>query len=133
MFRYVLASIVSGVLFGVMDGILNGNPLAKRLYAIYEPILKKSISIVPGIIIDLAYGFAIAGVFLLLYKNLPGESWFLKGLAFSLLIWFFRVVMYVATQWMMFTIPIETLLYILATGLLEMIILGLICSLMLRR
>ena len=133
MIRYVLASIVTGVLFGAMDGIIHGNPLAKRLYAIYEPILKQSISIVPGIIIDLAYGFAIAGVFLLLKKSLPGQSWFLKGLSLSLIIWFFRVVMYVATQWMMFTIPIETLLYILATGLLEMIVLGLICSLMLRR
>ena len=133
MIRYVFASIVTGVLFGAMDGIIHGNPLAKRLYAIYEPILKQSIGIVPGIIIDLAYGFAIAGVFLLLKKSLPGESWFLKGLSLSLIIWFFRVVMYVATQWMMFTIPAQALLYILATGLLEMIILGLICNILLRR
>ena len=133
MIRYVLASIVSGVLFGIMDGIIHGNALAKRLYAIYESISKKSISIVAGIIIDLAYGFIIAGVFLLLYKSLPGTSWFLKALSFSLLIWFFRVVMHVATQWMMFTIPYQALLYTLGTGLLEMIILGLVCSVILKR
>jgi len=133
MTRYLFASILTGVLFGIMDGIIHGNAFAKRLYAIYEPISKKSISIAAGIIIDLSYGFIIAGVFLLLYKSLPGRSWILKGLSFSILIWFFRVVMYVTTQWMMFTIPYQTLLYTLGTGLIEMMILGLVCSVLLKR
>lgn len=133
MLRYMIASILSGVLFGIMDAIINGNPLAKRLYTIYEPISKKSINMLAGLSIDLAYGFVIAGIFLLLYKSLPGKSWFLKGASFSLLIWFFRVVMQVATQWIMFYVPIPALLYTLCTGLLEMLVLGLVCSIALRR
>jgi hypothetical protein len=133
MLRYVVASVLCGVLFGIMDGLINGNPLAKRLYEIYESISKQSPNIPAGLAIDLAYGFIMAGVFLLLQKSLPGKSWLLKGASFSLLIWFFRVVMYVATQWMMFAVPISALLYTLGTGLIEMMILGLVCSAILRR
>jgi hypothetical protein len=133
MLRYVVASVLCGVLFGIMDGLINGNPLAKRLYEIYESISKQSPNIPAGLAIDLAYGFIMAGVFLLLQKSLPGKSWLLKGASFSLLIWFFRVVMYVVTQWMMFAVPISALLYTLGTGLIEMMILGLVCSAILRR
>ena len=133
MLRYVVASVLCGVLFGIMDGLINGNPLAKRLYEIYESISKQSPNIPAGLAIDLAYGFIMAGVFLLLQKSLPGKSWLLKGASFSLLIWFFRVVMYVATQWMMLAVPISALLYTLGTGLIEMMILGLVCSAILRR
>ena len=36
MLRYIITSIISGVLFGLMDSIINGNPLARELYAIRE-------------------------------------------------------------------------------------------------
>jgi len=71
-------------------------------------------------------------VFLLLYKSLPGETGLVKGLSFAILVWFFRVVMYTATQWMMFNIPIETLLYSLVAGLGEMLILGVLYGLALK-
>jgi hypothetical protein len=131
MARYVTVSIGSGVLFGLMDGLINANPLAHKLYRVFEPIARKSINITAGVAIDLAYGFVMAGVFLLLYKSLPGGA-LLKGLAFGLLVWFFRVVMQVAAQWMMFGIPASTLLYALICGFVEMLILGLIYGLTLR-
>ncbi len=133
MLRFMLAGLVSGILFGVMDGAIAGNPLAQKLFLVYRPISKQSINIVAGFIIDLIFGFIIAGIFLLLYKSLPGRSWLLKGASFALIIWFFRVVMYVAAQWMMFRIPFPALLYSLGTGLLEMLILGLLYGLLLRR
>jgi hypothetical protein len=30
--RYALVSIASGLLFGIMDGLINANPLAETLY-----------------------------------------------------------------------------------------------------
>jgi len=45
----------------------------------------------------------------------------------------FRVVMYVASQWMMFNVPIRALLYTLITGLCEMLILGILYGLTLKR
>src|SRR5512136_986418 len=117
MIGYIVVSILSGILFGVLDGVIHANPLAQRLYQVYQPIAKTSINPLAGILIDLVYGFVMAGVFLLLYKSLPGEIGLVKGMSFALLVWFFRVVMYVASQWIMFTVPGEALLYSLLAGL----------------
>ncbi|MCJ7435975.1 MAG: hypothetical protein MUO77_21045 [Anaerolineales bacterium] len=132
MLRYIIVSIGNGLLFGVLDGVVNANPLAQKLYQVYAPIAKKSINPIAGIGIDLAYGFIMAGVFLLLYKSLPGQGGFVKGLSFGLLVWFFRVVMSAASTWMMFEVPANTILYNLATGLGEMLILGAIYGLAIR-
>ena len=82
-----------------------------------------------GIVIDLVYGFVLAGVFLLLRQSLPGQSGLVKGLSFGLLVWFFRVVMSAASSWIMFNVPARALLYTLATGLAEMLILGMVYGL----
>src|SRR5512135_3713184 len=124
MIGYIVVSIVSGILFGVLDGVIHANPLAQRLYEIYKPIARTSINPLAGIVIDLVYGFIMAGVFLLLYQSLPGETGLLKGVSFALLAWFFRVVMYTASQWVMFNVTLEAVLYSLVTGLGEMLILG---------
>jgi hypothetical protein len=123
MIRYVVVSVGSGILFGVMDGLINANPMAQRLYKVFEPIARKSINVPAGIAIDLVYGFAMAGAFLLLSPSLPSSP-LQKGLVFGLLLWFFRVVMQAASQWMTFDVPAGTLLYSLACGLVEMLILG---------
>ena len=132
MTRYIIVSIVSGVLFGILDGVINANPLAQRLYAVYKPIAKTSLNLPAGIVIDLVYGFIMAGVFWLLYVSLPGEIGVVKGISFALLMWFFRVVMYVVSQWMTFNVPVATLLYTLLAGLGEMLILGVLYGLALK-
>src|SRR4030042_3885215 len=129
MIIYIIVSIVSGILFGVIDGLINANPLAQKLNKVYKPITKTTMNIPAGIVIDLIYGFVMAGIFLLLYNSLPGELGLVKGISFAFLAWFFRVVMYVNSQWMMFNVPIGALLYTLLTGLCEMIILGILYGL----
>ena len=132
MVRYIVVSIGSGILFGFMDGVINANPLARRLFEVYQPIARTSINVPAGVIIDLAYGFIMAAIFLLLYNSLPGETGLLKGLSFAGLAWFFRVVMYAASQWMTTQIPAGAVLYILAAGLVEMLILGILYGLTLK-
>jgi hypothetical protein len=129
---YIIVSIISGLLLGVLDGVINANPLAQRLYQVYKPIAKTSINPLVGVMIDLVYGFVMAGVFLLLYKSLPGETGLVKGMSFAFLVWFFRVVMYTASQWVMFKVPREALLYSLVTGLGEMLVLGVLYGLTLK-
>jgi len=124
MTEYIIISVASGILFGILDGVINANPLAQKLYDAYKPIAKTSINPIVGIVIDLVYGFVMAGAFLLLYNSLPGETGLIKGISFGLLVWFFRVVMNVASQWVMFKVPVQTLLYSLIAGLGEMLILG---------
>lgn len=132
MWNYIWVSLASGVLFGALDGAINANPLAQRLYEAYKPIARTSINPIAGILIDLAYGFIMAGLFLLLYKSLPGAAGWTKGLSFGLIAWFFRVLMSVASQWIMYRIPPAALAYTLFTGLGEMLLVGLFLGLTLR-
>ena len=132
MIVYIIVSIVSGILFGAMDGLVNANPLARRLYKVYEPIAKKKLNVPAGIVIDLCYGFIMAGMFLLLYQSLPGEIGIVKGIGFAFIAWFFRVLMYVASQWMMFKVPTGALVYSLVAGFFEMLVLGTLYGLTLR-
>ena len=132
MLRFVLVSIGSGVLLGVMDGLVHANPLARRLHKVFEPIAKTSINVPAGLVIDLVYGFALAGGFLLLEGSLPGGSGIVKGLAYGGLVWFARVFMQAASQWMMFKVPAKALYYTLVTGLIEMGVLGALYGLLLR-
>ena len=126
---YIIVSLAGGVLFGLMDGLINANPWATRLYAVYKPIARSSVNAPIGLVIDLVYGFLLAGVFLLCYASLPGAAGLAKGISFALLVWFFRVVMAVASTWMMFNVPVQTLLYTLFTGLGEMLVLGVLYGL----
>jgi hypothetical protein len=126
MISYVVVSIVSGIVFGILDGLINANPLGRKLMEAYKPIAKKSINVAAGIIIDIAYGFILAGIFVVFYESLPGDTGIVKGISFGILAWFLRVTMSVISSWMMYTIPVKTLLYSLLAGLIEMLILGLI-------
>ena len=51
---------------------------------------------------------------------------------FVLLAWFFRVVMQAASTWIMFEVPLQTIGYSLAAGLLEMVLIGLLYGLSLK-
>jgi hypothetical protein len=122
MVRFIVAG---GILFGILDGLINANPLALKLHEVYKPIARKSVNLPAGIVIDLVYGFVMAGIFLLLYKSLPGDTGLMKGIGFAILVWFFRVAMQTASTWVMFKVPAATLLYVLVTGFVEMLVLGL--------
>ena len=132
MIRYIIVSISSGILFGVLDGAINANPFAQKLYAVYKPIARTAINVPAGIIIDLVYGFIMAALFLMLYQNLPGQSGLIKGVSFAAMVWFFRVVMSAASSWMMYNVPLNTLIYTLVTGFVEMLILGILYGLTLK-
>jgi hypothetical protein len=132
MATYIVTSIGSGILFGILDGLINANPLANRLYEVYKPLAKTSANFAAGIMIDLAYGFILSALFLLLYPSLPGEAGLAKGVSFALIVWFLRVVMYVVSQWMMFNVPWKTHIYTLLAGLTEMLVLGILYGLALQ-
>jgi len=132
MLTYIVVSIVGGLLLVAMDMAMNVNPLAVRLHRVYAPIAKTSVNPAAGMLIDLFYGFALAGLFLLLYASLPGDAGIVKGIGFAILAWFLRVAMQTASDWMMFKIPPETLAYTTLAGLGEMLVLGIVYGLALK-
>jgi len=133
MIRFIIAAILTGLLFGILDGLINGNPYAVKLMECYKPIARPGINVPAGLIIDLLYGFIISGIYLVLIPALPTGYGMIKGLTYGLGMWFFRVLMSVLSSWMMYTIPGKTLVYILLTGLAEMLILGLLNGLLIKR
>jgi hypothetical protein len=133
MLRFIIGAILTGLLFGTLDGIINGNPYAVKLMECYKPIAKTTINIPAGLLIDLFYGFVISGIFFAVLPVLPSDSGIIKGIIFGFGMWFFRVLMGAISSWMMFNIPGKTIIYILWTGLLEMIILGIVNGLIIKR
>ncbi|MBN1983427.1 MAG: hypothetical protein JW795_17960 [Chitinivibrionales bacterium] len=124
MTKFVLVCIVNGILFGILDGVIQGNPIAQRLFEVYQPIAKSSINVFAGMMIDLFYGFALGFLFLVLFKSLPGSTGIMKGISFGIMLWFLRVFMSVLSSWMMFTVPMKTLFYSAFGGFVEMMIIG---------
>jgi len=124
--RYTLVGVASGLLFGIMDAMINVNPIAERLYEFNLPIRRASVDVSAGVVIDLAYGFILMAAFLVLYRSLPGRVGLVKGVSFALLLWFLRVVMSAASQWIMLNMPVTALLYVVLTGLGEMLVLGIL-------
>jgi hypothetical protein len=133
MIRYIISAVLTGLLFGILDGLINANPYANKFMECYKPFAKQSINVPVGLVIDLFYGFVISGLFLLLIPVLPTEYGIIKGISLGVGMWFFRVLMNVISSWMMFNIPGKTLAYLLLTGLVEMILLGILNGLVLKR
>lgn len=132
MVRYVVVSIFGGLILGILDGLINANPYAQKFFEVYKPIAKSSVNIFLGFGIDILYGFVMAGVFLLLYKSLPGTTPLLKGVSFGLIVSFFSVATHVFSQLVMFKVPANALVYMFLTGLLEMLIVSVFLSLTLK-
>lgn len=122
---YIIVSVGSGLLLAVLDGLLNANPLARRLYRAYEPITRKSIPIVRGILIDIAFGFVLAGLYLILYRGIPVPPGIARAMAFGFIVWVLRSLMTTFSHWTMYDIPARTHLYALFAGLLQSLVVSL--------
>ena len=72
--RQICAGLVAGLAFLVLDGVMNANPLAQRLYAAYQPIARSSVNAAAGSVIDLAFGVILAVLFVRLRPSLPGRT-----------------------------------------------------------
>lgn len=131
--RFLIAALLTGLSFAIMDGLINGNVYAAELMKYYDPIAKHTINVPVALLIDLFYGIMITGIYKIIFPVLPTGSAMIKGIIFGTGMWFFRVVMSVISSWMMFTIPAKTLIYMLLTGLLEMTVLGIINGLILKK
>ena len=131
MWRQIVIGLIAGVAFLVLDGVLNANPLAQRLYAAYEPIARPNVNVLAGSAIDLGYGVVLVALFRTLWPSLPGRTSRRKGVSFSAMVWFFRVFMRVAGEWVTTTVPISTHAYTLVTGLVQaLLVVGIIVLLL---
>ena len=130
--RQILVGVLAGAAFLVLDGVLNANPLAQRLYAAYQPIARPSVNALAGSVVDLAYGVILALLFARLRTSLPGRTGLGKALSFGLMVWFLRVCMRVAGEWVMMTVPARVHAYTLIAGLVQILVVASLIALLLR-
>lgn len=132
--RYLIISLACGILYWILDGIITWNPYAQKLYqsSAFRSNVKPAFSLLKSFCVYLVYGFAMAGIFLLLYKALPGEIGIVKGISFSLISWYFRGLMGIMLQWTFGTVPLKNMGYFAITGLSESLILGVLLGLTLK-
>ncbi len=128
MLRQIVVGLVAGIVFLVLDGVLNANPLAQRLYAAYQPILRPGANALAGSVVDLAYGLVLVWLFSTLWTSLPGATSLTKALSFGLMVWFLRVCMRVAGEWVMTVVPVPVHAYTLAAGLVQALVVAAIIA-----
>jgi hypothetical protein len=131
MLRQILVGALAGVAFLVLDGVLNANPLARQLYAVYQPIARPGVNALAGSVVDLAYGVILALLFATLRASLPGRTGPMKALSFGLMVWFLRVCMRVAGEWVTTIVPVPVHAYTLFAGLVQILIVTSIIALLL--
>jgi len=129
MLTFALVAVGSGVLFATLDVIINANPLGRSLYEVYRPLARDRVNPLLGLAVDLVFGVAMAGIYVVLHDSLPGSSGVVKGLSYAVLMSFFRVVMSVVSQGMTLRIPGKTLVYTLLTGIGESGVIGVLYGL----
>lgn len=76
-----------------------------------------------GLIFELINGFMLALIFAVIHPSLPGQGW-AKGISYGLLVWGLRVVMWAFSTYLMFDVPATSIAVTVATGLVEVLILG---------
>ena len=130
-FRILLTGTWVGIVFAILDGLLNANPVARRVYAFYRPIARQSVNAPLGLSFDILSGVVMGMLYVALMPALAGRP-VVKGAAFGVMVWFFRVAMGAAAQSLMFNVPRSALAYTLLAGLVEMTILGSLYGLALR-
>ena len=95
------------------------------------PIARPSVNAVAGSLVDLVYGLALTGLFVICRECLPGETNLVRGISFAVAVWFLRVVMRVAGEWVTAAVPASTHAYTLVAGFLQVLLVSLVIAMLL--
>ncbi|MFX0070158.1 MAG: hypothetical protein ACFFAO_03620 [Candidatus Hermodarchaeota archaeon] len=125
--KLIVCSLIIGILFIILD-ILRAI-ITYPIFSAYSylPIWNTPPNILAGMIFDLINGFIIVFVYRILYEGIPSVKW-CKGLYYGIIIGMFRVVMMTFSIIVLYNVPIIYVIVSLITGYIEIVILGVITS-----
>jgi hypothetical protein len=128
--RLVVAGIVASVLFLVLDAALGtaGGFIGAQVFGLsveQPPGFEAKIQF--GLVFELINGFMLAVVYAVIHPSLPGRGW-KKGISYGLLVWGLRVVMGAFSTYMMTDMSPISIAITGATGLIEVMILGIVIA-----
>jgi hypothetical protein len=128
--RFLLAGIVASVLFLVLDmalGTAAGFMGATFFDLPFEQPPGIEAKIKFGLIFELINGFMLAAIYAVIHPGLPGRGW-KKGISYGLIVWGLRVVMWAFSTYMMTAMPSILIAITVVTGLIEVLILGIVIA-----
>ncbi len=124
--RIIVGGIFIGLLLivlGVVSGFFSVNVFKMPMFVSDSTLWRQEFNPYLSVSLDIIYGIILAGLFNLLYMSIPGEG-IMKGIAFGLIIWFFKTVMAMGSIRVMFNVSDKVLIYWTFCGLLEMLVIG---------
>jgi hypothetical protein len=132
--RLILAGIVASVLFLVLDAILGmaGGFIGAQVFGLpfeQPPGIESKMMISP--VFELINGFMLAAIYAIIHPSLPGQGW-KKGISYGLIVWGLRVVMWAFSTYMMTDMLPIMIVITVVTGLIEVLILGVVIALIYR-
>ena len=128
--RLILTGLVASVLFLVLDMALGmaGGWIGKRLFGMSatQPAgIEAKIKL--GLVFELINGFLLALIYAVIHTGLPGRGW-IKGVSYGFIVWALRVVMWAFSTYMMTDLAPATIGITVGTGLIEVLILGVVIA-----
>ena len=126
--RFLVAGIVASILFLVLDAIFGmiGGLIGMQLFGL--PLEQPSeVKMMIGPIFELINGFMLATIYAIIHPSLPGQGW-QKGVSYGLIVWGLRVVMWAFSNYMMTDMPPVLIVITVVTGLIEVLILGVVIA-----
>ena len=124
--RIIVGGIFIGLLLivsGVVSGFFSVSVFKMPMFVSDSTLWRQEFNPYLSVSLDIIYGIILAGLFNLLYMSIPGEG-IMKGIAFGLIIWFFKTVMAMGSIRVMFNVSDKVLIYWTFCGLLEMLVIG---------
>ena len=128
--RLLMAGIAASVLFLVLDVVLGtaGGFIGAQVFGLLveqPPGFEAKIKF--GLIFELINGFMLAVIYAVIHPSLPGRGW-KKGIGYGLMVWGLRVVMGAFSTYMMTDMSPILIAITVVTGLIEVLILGIVIA-----
>lgn len=128
--RLIVAGVVASVLFLLLDAVLGmaGGFIGANLFGLpsqQPPGIEAKMKL--GLAFELINGFMLAVIYALIHSSLPGQGW-QKGIPYGLIVWGLRVVMWAFSTYMMTDMSPITISITVGTGLIEVLILGIVIA-----
>jgi len=130
--KIIFSSLIIGVFFIILDGC--SAIILSPVYARFSglEIFKTAPSIRAGLLFDVLNGFILVTVFMVIQEGLPGGL-IVKGIYFGFIVGLFRVLMNAFSSYVMYNIPPTLLIYSSLVWYVEIIVLGVLTSLVYQR
>jgi len=128
--RLVIAGVAASVFFLVLDAALGmaGGLIGARVFGLpFEQPPGMEGKMMISLIFELINGFMLAVIYAVIHRSLPGRGW-RKGLSYGLIVWGLRVVMWAFSTYMMTDMAPVLIAITVMTGLVEVLILGVVIA-----